>query len=156
MSTHTVSVTHHTVKTSRPFDDVVDKIKAQLGRYDPTALGDKTDANLRLRYQRMEGSSGFMLFDAIDHGALLALAGQSGRALQIVLGNPLFALEMTRHDLAAALYAPLRMLVFASNGETVIEYDQPSTLFGGGGNEAVRLASLPLDAKMEALVQSVL
>jgi uncharacterized protein (DUF302 family) len=156
MSSHTVSVMHHTFKTPRPFDEVVDKIKSQLGRYDSAALADKAHPNLRQRFLDMEGSSGFMLFDTIDHGALLVLAGQSGKALQIVLGNPLFALEMTRIDIAAALYAPLRMLVYASQGETVIEYDQPSTLFGGGGNEAVRQASLPLDEKMQALVHSVL
>jgi len=36
-----------------------------------------------------------MLFGTTDHGALLRLASQSGKRWQYVVGNPLFALEMT-------------------------------------------------------------
>jgi hypothetical protein len=54
---------------------------------------------------------GFLLFDKIDHGALLSLVGQPVRAVQYVVGNPLFAVQMTRHNLAAGLEAPLRLLV---------------------------------------------
>jgi uncharacterized protein (DUF302 family) len=153
MSTRNFTVIHHTVQSKRPFQEVMEKILAQLGHYEPQVLATHPD---REKFKQMEGSSGFMLFDNINHGALLALAGKQQKAAQLVLGNPLFALEMTQHDIAAGLYAPLRMLVYANAAGTAIEYDQPSTLFGGAGNEAVRQAALPLDDKMEALVRGVL
>lgn len=38
---------------------------------------------------------------------------------------------MTRHRLAAALYEPLRVVLFEDeDGRAVVEYDKPSSLFG--------------------------
>jgi Domain of unknown function DUF302 len=53
-----------------------------------------------------------MLFGTSDHGALLRLAGQKRKAIQYVVGNPVFALQMTQHDIRASLYAPLRVLIY--------------------------------------------
>ena len=47
-----------------------------------------------------------------DHGALLQIAGSRRNALQYDIGNPLTASKMTRHQLPAALYAPLRVVLF--------------------------------------------
>ena len=41
-----------------------------------------------------------------------AIAGQKRKAVQYVVGNPLFALQMTQHDIRAGLYAPLRVLIY--------------------------------------------
>src|ERR1700751_894813 len=60
----------------------------------------------------MVGPGGFMLFRTSDHGALLRLAGQKKKAVQYLLGNPLFAIQMTQHDIRAGLYAPLRVLLY--------------------------------------------
>jgi len=43
----------------------------------------------------MAGPSGFMLLGTSDHGALLRLVGRPRKAVQYVVGNPLFAVEMT-------------------------------------------------------------
>jgi hypothetical protein len=53
----------------------------------------------------MVGPSGFMLFGTSNHGALLRLAGRKKKAIQYLVGNPLFAVEMTRHAIGASLYA---------------------------------------------------
>src|SRR5262245_40967120 len=39
----------------------------------------------------------YVLFATQDHGSLLRLAGQKRRAIQYVVGNPLFALQMTQY-----------------------------------------------------------
>ena len=62
----------------------------------------------RVQIAVMAGPSGFMLFSTSDHGTLLRIVGQERKAVQYVIGNPLFAVEMTRHAIDAALYAPLR------------------------------------------------
>jgi uncharacterized protein (DUF302 family) len=93
-----------------------------------------------------------MLFSTRDHGALLGLVGRQQKAVQYVVGNPLFAVEMTRHAIGASLYAPLRVLIYeADDGKTCIEYDKPSSLFGQFGDERVGRMAAALDQKLEGL-----
>ena len=94
-----------------------------------------------------------MLFRTSDHGALLRLAGQTKKAVQYLLGNPLFAIRMTQHDIRAGLYAPLRVLLYEDeDGKTCVEYDRPSSLFGQFGNASVTEVATMLDRKLEQLV----
>jgi len=76
------------------------------------------------------------------------------KAKQYLIGNPLTAIQMSRHDLRAALYAPLRVLVYEDDRQrTVIEYDQPSSLFGQFGNAEVTSVGASLDRKLEAVIR---
>jgi hypothetical protein len=60
---------------------------------------------------------------------------------------------MTRHKLAAALYAPLRVGLFEDEqGKGVFEYDKPSSLFGQFGIEPVADVGRYLDAALEAVL----
>jgi uncharacterized protein (DUF302 family) len=94
-----------------------------------------------------------MLFRTSDHGALLRLAGQKKKAIQYLVGNPLFAVQMTQHDIRAGLYAPLRVLIYEDDhGKTCVEYDRPSTLFGQFGNAKATEVAAMLDRKLEQLV----
>ena len=105
----------------------------------------------------MAGPSGFMLFSTSDHGALLRLAGQKRKAIQYVVGNPVFALQMTQHDIRASLYAPLRVLIYENEeGKTCVEYDRPSSLFGQFGNAEITAVAVMLDGKLEALVSAAI
>jgi uncharacterized protein (DUF302 family) len=105
----------------------------------------------------MAGPSGFMLFATHNHGALLRLAGQKRKATQYVVGNPLFALQMTQHDIRASLYAPLRVLIYEDGeGKTCVEYDRPSSLFGQFGNAAIAPVASMLDRKLEDLVKTAI
>ena len=108
---------------------------------------------IRAKIEAMAGPSGFMLFGTSDHGALLRLAGQKRKAFQYVVGNPLFALQMTQHDIRASLYAPLRVLIYENDeGQTCVEYDRPSSLFGQFENDRISPTATMLDKKLEALV----
>ena len=84
---------------------------------------------------------------------LLRLAGQKRKAIQYVVGNPVFALQMTQHDIRASLYAPLRVLIYETDeGKTCVEYDNPSSLFGQFGNDRISPTAAMLDKKLAALV----
>ena len=100
--------------SDRPFTDVQAAFGRRLGRFEPDVYRTLDEggepAAARSGLEAMAGSSGFMLFSTNDHGSLLRMVGQSRRAVQYVIGNPLFAVEMTRHAIGAALYAPLRVL----------------------------------------------
>ena len=150
-------VDHIRLETNKPFEEVAKAFERQLGRFDPDvsksliAGGDTEGA--RARIAAMAGPSGFMLFGTNDHGSLLRLAGQKRKAIQYVVGNPLFALQMTQHDIRASLYAPLRVLLYESEeGKTCLEYDKPSSLFGQFGNDRISPIAAMLDKKLEALV----
>jgi uncharacterized protein (DUF302 family) len=152
-----ILIEHVHVKTEKPFGEVAAAFEARLGKFDEAVSeqfrnGDAPEA-IRARIEEMAGASGFMLFRTSDHGALLRLAGQSKQAVQYLLGNPLFALQMTQHDVRAGLYAPLRVLLYEDEqGKTCVEYDTASSLFGQFGNAKVTEVAAMLDRKLEQLV----
>jgi uncharacterized protein (DUF302 family) len=159
-STH-FNVEHIRLETDKPFEEVARAFEQQLGRFDPDvarrqiAGGDVEQASATIA--AMAGPSGFMLFGTQDHGALLRLAGIQGKAIQYVVGNPLFALQMTQHDVRAGLYAPLRVLIYENEaGKTCVEYDRPSSLFGQFGNAKIATVANMLDWKLEALVTAAM
>src|ERR1700746_2787475 len=157
MSGNHITVDHVRQTTDKPFGDVTTAFERQLGRFEPgvyQALAAGGDAEgARAKIEAMAGPSGFMLFGTHNHGALLRLAGQQRNAIQYVVGNPLFALQMTQHDIRASLYAPLRVLVYEDGqGKTCVEYDRPSSLFGQFGADRISPTAVMLDRKLEALV----
>ncbi len=150
-------VDHVRRTTDKPFDHVAKAFEAQLGKFDgdvreaATASEDAEVAKAKIA--AMAGPSGFMLFSTSDHGALLRLAGQKRKAIQYVVGNPVFALQMTQHDIRASLYAPLRVLIYENeDGRTCVEYDQPSSLFGQFNDARIASVAAMLDCKLEDLV----
>ena len=63
------------------------------------------------RVEHYVGPSGFMLFGLFDHGAWITKAGIDRKALRVILGNPLIAITMLRHDVTAGLFAPVEVLL---------------------------------------------
>ena len=161
MSDHHFTVDHVRRTTDKPFGDVTTAFERQLGRFEPgvyQVLGAGGDAEgARAKIEAMAGPSGFMLFGTQDHGALLRLAGQKRKAVQYVVGNPLFALQMTQHDIRASLYAPLRVLLYEDGrGRTCLEYDKPSSLFGQFNDDRIAPVASMLDRKLEDLVTTAI
>ena len=161
MSDTRFTVDHVRRTTDKPFGDVTTAFERQLGRFDPDvykALAASGDAEgARAKIKAMAGLSGFMLFATHNHGALLRLAGQQRKAVQYVVGNPLFALQMTQHDIRASLYAPLRVLIYEDEeGKTCVEHDRPSSLFGQFNDDRIAPTAAMLDKKLEALVAAAM
>ncbi len=155
------TVDHVRLATDKPFEDVAQAFERQLGRFDPDvykALAAGGDAEgARARIEAMAGPSGFMLFATHNHGALLRLVGQKCKAVQYVVGNPLFAFQMTQHDIRASLYAPLRVLIYEDErGRTCLEYDKPSSLFGQFNDAGIAPVASMLDRKLEDLVTTAI
>jgi uncharacterized protein (DUF302 family) len=158
MNVSRITVEHVRLVADKPIDKVTKAFDQQLGQFDPEVYkllvaGEKPD-KVRAKLEGMVGPSGFMLFRTSDHGALLRLVGQEKKkAVQYLVGNPLFAVQMTQHDIRAGLYAPLRVLMYENDqGKTCIEYDRPSSLFGQFGNTKVTEVATMLDRKLEQLV----
>ena len=157
MHVSSIAVDHVYVEAAKPFDEVAKAFEKPLGQFNPEtykslAAGEDVE-KVRAKLEAMVGPSGFMLFRTSDHGSLLRLAGQKKKAIQYLVGNPLFAIQMTQHDIRASLYAPLRVLIYENEkGKTCVEYDKPSSLFGQFGNAKVTEVARMLDRKLEQLV----
>jgi uncharacterized protein (DUF302 family) len=156
-----ISVDHVRLTSDKSFADVTKTFEQHVGRFDPDvykALAEGGDAEgVKAKIEAMAGPSGFMLFATHNHGALLRLAGKKRKAIQYVVGNPLFAFLMTQHDIRASLYAPLRVLIYENDeGKACVEYDKPSSLFGQFGNDRIAPTAVMLDKKLEALVAEAL
>ncbi len=95
------------------------------------------------------------LFLTRNHGQLTATDGLNSKAIQYDIGNPLTAERMTRWQLAAGLYAPLRVYLYENDqGRAIFEYDLPSNLFGQFGDERVTAVGRELDAELEQTLQA--
>src|SRR5262249_32366286 len=78
------------------------------------------------------------------------------KAIQYLVGNPLIALQMTRRNLGAGLYAPLRVLIYEEDGKTFVEYDKASSLFGQFKDPHIDAVASTLDQKLEARVTAAI
>jgi hypothetical protein len=149
-----VKVQHRSLLIERGYDEFTGRLEQILGRFVPSKLKGLGPDAATEALKAMEGGQGFMIIQIVDHGADLLLVGQRRKARLYMLGNPLLAIEVNRHDIRAALYAPLRVLVFEPEpGRTVVEFDQPSTLFGQFGRREVTAVGVDDDGRLERIFE---
>ncbi len=147
------------VETPVPFDEVLGRLRSLTGRAsipEIVAAAQKagSEADYVREVERFLGPSGFMLFAEFNHGGWIHKFGIERKALRWILGNPLIAITMIRHDITAGLFAPVELLV-AENEDgpgTAITYVRPSSLMVTEENPPLLAAAKALDQKFEALV----
>lgn len=149
MIKRTVAVEHIRIESEKSFSEVRVALEGSLPRLDPTFVEALVNGDVeRARHQKEEGPE-LSIFGVRDHGALLKITGEARNALQYEIGNPFTASLMTRHRLAAALYAPIRVVLYENDvGRGVFEYDQPSTTFGQFDDERVTAVARGLDTAL--------
>ena len=155
-TSQTFAIEHIRLACRRSFEDVHAALLKELSQIDPRLrhlleTGDTEE----IAGERANGPK-LWLFLTRDHGSLLATEGRRAKAYQYEIGNPLTAERMTRHELPAALYAPLRVLLYEeSSGRAFFEYDRPSSLFGQFGDEQVTEVGRELDDELERVLLAV-
>jgi uncharacterized protein (DUF302 family) len=146
----TISVEHIEIRSAKSFDEVAKKLEANVKSLDPhlpeaMARGDVEAA------EKIVGAAPLFIFAKRDHGAILHIAGQSRKAVQYEIGNPMTATEMTRHRIEASLYAPLRVTLYENEGGgCAFAYDRPSSLFGQFGDARISAVAMRLDQELKA------
>jgi len=155
ITSQTIAVEHIRIASQHPFAEVRRKLEASLPRLDVT-IADALRSGDQARAREYEESGPTLsIFLERDHGALLQIAGRRRQAIQYEIGNPFTASKMTRHQLAAALYAPLRVVLFEDGqGRGILEYDKPSSFFSQFGDEHVTEVGYQLDASLEAVLRN--
>lgn len=148
-----IDVEHVVIETSRPSTHVQAAIERLIPPIDSELTVLLEDGLTDRLKQRLDAAAKLSIFLKRNHGMLLGIFGDARHAMQYEIGNPLTAMAMTRYQLGAANYAPLRAVVFEDDtGGARIEYDLPSSLFGQFGDERVTEVARGLDvALMSAL-----
>ena len=149
----TIAVEHIRIASQRPFAEVRAALESNLSKLDASiAAALRGGDGNRAREYEASGPK-LSIFLERDHGSLLEVAGGRRNAIQYDIGNPLTASKMTRYDLGAALYAPLRVVLFEDQqGRAVFEYDKPSSFFSQFGDERVTDVGIYLDSALETVL----
>jgi len=154
----TFTVCHNEHVSSRRFEEVVSTFESAVGSVEETGFhallaSSKSAEQFETSVHSREGTSGFMRFLTIDHGAWLARIGLKAKARMYTIGNPLIARTMLEHNIAAGLNVPVRLMIYedAASRTTRLVYDLPSSLMSGLQNEKLAGAAKKLDAKLIAL-----
>jgi len=151
------------VDTSLSFDDVRARLGDLMGHASIPEINALVQTSKspedysREIEKRFVGKSGFMLFAEINHGPWIGIFGIHRRVHRLILGNPLIAITMIRHDVNAGLFAPVELLLTDQpdgNGSSLL-YVRPSSLIAIDNNPELLAAAKLLDNKLEALITNV-
>jgi hypothetical protein len=149
MSRRTIEVTHVVIESQKALTGVRMSLESLIPSIDeeiPLLLSDGLTDRLK---QRLEAAPELAIFLKRDHGLLVGLYGKVREAVQYEIGNPLTASRMTHYQLAAGLYAPLRVMTYEkADGGSCIEYDLPSSLLGQFGDDRVTEVARGLDVAL--------
>jgi uncharacterized protein (DUF302 family) len=146
--------------SERRFDEVVKALLADVGEK-PLMIDDlpakfESWESYKAEVESHVGPSGFILFAVLNHGAWIKKVHIHKKALRLVIGNPLLAITMLRHDLTAGLFAPVELIVIEEDQDrSSLTYVRPSSLMVVETNEPLLAAAEELDTKLQALAAKV-
>ncbi|MFL0276957.1 DUF302 domain-containing protein [Mycobacterium sp. SMC-19] len=152
-----VRVRYESVKS---YDELVAALLADVGDR-PVPIDDFPKDfvswdSYRAKVESYVGPSGFMLFATFDHGGWITKAGIDRKVLRAIVGNPLIAIAMLRHDVTAGLFAPVELLLVGeADGRSSLTYVKPSSLMVVEPNAELLAAAEELDAKLAVLAERV-
>lgn len=160
MTTLHMDVVRVSVTSSRPFDEIVEKLDAVTGHPDLNAFpkevaAAKTYSELEQYIEKNVGSSGLMVLARFNIGEILRKEQGAGapRTLRLVIGNPLIMKQMVTQVPDAASYAPVTVLIDERPDGVHLSYDRMASFLAPYGNaEALKVAQ-ELDVKIEALIK---
>ena len=161
MPTIEVPVRRMSVVSSRPFDEIIQRLTATIGRPDMSAFHSAiaaatTATDLEEVVHGTIGSSDLMEFVRFDAGEVLRKErnGRGPKMLRLVVGNPLIMKEMAKTVPDAASYAPITILVDERADGVHLSYDLMASLIAPYGSEPALAVARDLDAKIEDLLET--
>jgi uncharacterized protein (DUF302 family) len=161
MTTIELQVRRIRVVSTRPFEEVVQKLTATIGRPDVNEFHKaihtvKTVADLEALVQGAVGSSDLMEFIRFDAGEVLRKerGGQGAKMVRLVVGNPIIMKGMARTVPDAASYAPVTILVDERTDGVYLSYDSMASLIAPYGSQEALAVARELDAKIERLLET--
>ena len=161
MPTIDVLVRRFSVVSLRPFEEVVRRLTATIGRPDISAFRDavasaSTVTELETVVRGAIVSSDLMEFARFDSGDVLRKerGGQGPKLLRLVVGNPLIMKEMAKVVPDAASYAPVTILVDERADGVHLSYDSMESFLTAYRHESALTVARDLDAKVGGLLEA--
>jgi hypothetical protein len=159
MRTIDVQVRRLTIISSRPFNDVIERLASTIGHPNisafHTALTEaRTVAEIDEILQDAVGSSRLMEFARFDAGEVLRKehGRQHPGIIRFIVGNPLIMMAMARSVPDAAAYAPVTILVQEGPDGVQLSYDSLESLVAPYGNQSALAVASDLDAEIVNLL----
>ena len=146
--------------SKKRFDELVSALLADVGEK-PLMIDElpaKFDSweSYKAEVESHVGPSGFILFAVMNHGAWIKKVQIQKKVLRLVIGNPLLAITMMRHDLTAGLFAPVELILIEEDeDQSSLTYVRPSSLMVVETNEPLLAAARELDTKLQSLASRV-
>ncbi len=158
VSRNNIQVEHIRIDSGKSYAEVRRALE-KIPKFDDrlrTLLHDGEIARLRAELKKIQGNVGLVIFSVATHGDWLQIISGKRSAAQYVIGNVLVSTQMTQCELAAGLYAPLRIMLYENRaGTATLEYDRPSSLFGQYGQDTVTAVAKELDHTIfDALIKA--
>jgi uncharacterized protein (DUF302 family) len=155
---NSILVEHIRIESAKPYSEARAALE-KLPKFDDrirALLHFGEIARVEAELTAIQGDAGLVIFSMATHGDWLQIRSRKRNAVQYVIGNVLVSTQMTQHELAAGLYAPLRIMLYENEaGTATFEYDLPSSLFGQYGHESVTAVAKELDQKIyDALINA--
>lgn len=158
----TAAVERTYVQFGLSYDDVVAAFEAAVGHLDPKEVAlliqrGATWTELDAEMTRVAGPSGLMILATFNQGAVASVIDGQIRCRLYLVGNPAIAARIVRIDARASLYVPFRVAIYVEEGSraTTISFDRPSSSLGVLCQQELQPIGLQLDAKIDAVVQSI-
>jgi uncharacterized protein (DUF302 family) len=155
-----VEIERFSVISSKPFESVVQSIKAAAGRPDMAEFAKatrtaRTFAELESSIQRGLSKNGLMLFMELDHGGILQKENgkDTPKIVRLIIGNPLIMKEMAKHVPDAGSYAPITVLVDERADGVHLSYDRMASFLAPYGDAKALTVARELDSKIETLLR---
>ena len=154
---HKIEIDHLKKSSTKSYDAVLTSFENLLGKPSLEAITDAIQSKEPDAVHSLAGKSQFMILAILDMGTMLPTLRSSGRrAKQYLIGNPLFADQMVKHNIEAGLYAPLRVFLFEEAKGSTFVFDRPSSLFGQWHLAEIDKVAKNLDQLLDDLIDSAL
>jgi hypothetical protein len=161
MPTLEARVQRFSIVSSNPFDEIIGRLTASIGRPEINAfhsalIAAKTMVEFESVVQAAIGDSELMEFIRFDAGEILRKeSGEQGaKILRIVVGNPIVMKEMVRIVPDAASYAPVTILIDERADGVHLSYDSMASQIAPYRSEAALAVAAALDAKVVGLLEA--
>src|SRR6266699_6349415 len=143
-----IEVERFTLRSSKPFDEVVAALSSAVGHPDISEFWKSTDraqsdAELQNTIEKGLGRIGLMLFVEFDHGAIVrkGTGRATPRMIRFVIGNPLIMRQMVQHVPDAGSYAPVTILIDERPYVVHLSYDRLTSFLAAYNDlEALKVA----------------
>lgn len=147
-----------TTKLNSTYEQFTGKFESTLTKINQEDFGDLQNdlEETKTHLESLAGKENLTILSSRPHGSLLKLIGIQSKAITYEVGNPLLVLNMTSHDIRAALYTPIRVLVYEDvNRQAFSEYDLPSSTMTQFQKDRISHTTDLLDILFEKLIREV-